>query len=176
VLTSHADRLLFDLLVVESDAVGAATAPRTKERQPETVNLNSFYRFHDCGRLIETRNARYPMGRFRRGTPPNCTSCYGKIMAGAPIREEDTSLFADMVGSGRGAAAPNEGPDVEPMGLPYTVAGQDHIGRSLRAYLPYSYDKSWRTARRHYDRRISGLRSNLVNRGSHAGLEQSSDR
>jgi hypothetical protein len=117
-LASHADRLPFDLLVLESEAVRAAAARRAKERQPETVKLDTFYRCHDCGRVIETRNARYPRGRFRRGTPPHCTSCYGKIKAGGPIREEDTSLFADMVDPGRGAAALTEALAVEPMGPP----------------------------------------------------------
>jgi hypothetical protein len=116
-LGDHADRLPFDLLVLESEVARATAARRAKERQPETVKLDTFYRCHDCGRLIETRNARYPISHFARGTPPHCTSCYEKIMAGGPVREEEASLFADLAGPGRGAE-PREAPIFEPMGPP----------------------------------------------------------
>jgi hypothetical protein len=117
-LASHTARLPFDLLVLESEAKNAAAGRRAAERRPETVDLDSFYRCHDCGRLIEIRAARYPVDRFKRGTPPHCISCYEKIMAGGPIRENEGSLFADLVGPGRAASGPPEAPDAEPMGRP----------------------------------------------------------
>jgi hypothetical protein len=117
-LGQHPDRLPFDLLVLESEAVRAAAARRANERQPESVNFDSFYRCNGCSRLIEIRDARYPVGRFRGGTPPHCISCYEKIMACGPVREEDPALFADVAGHGREAAAAAEPPTFEAMGPP----------------------------------------------------------
>jgi hypothetical protein len=117
-LSSHQGRLSVDLLVLESAAVRSAAARRATEDRPETVDLDVFWRCHDCGRLIQHRDARYPFDRFKSGTPPHCISCYEKIMAGGPVREVEAPLFADLAGPGRAAAAAPEQDGVEPMGRP----------------------------------------------------------
>jgi hypothetical protein len=66
---------------LEREARAEIRARKRRLEESLTVTWDDLYRCVRCGRMIRSRDARYPFPHTQQSIPPHCITCYDVLMA-----------------------------------------------------------------------------------------------